>query len=197
MNFKETNLGDVKSQEDFKRFKLIFCSVWLLVGIVFAIVGYFTFKGYKEKELKCTYEVSGMVSDLIRKVSEDSDGNESVSYHPVFTYRVGDLTYIKEYSYGGSSSNYHIGEDVILLLDPNNYDEYLVKGDISPKLFSIIFGGLGSVMVLIGLLSAIFLKYKSQEEINEETDTFIKENTISRDEFERDNNDDGDSPFVK
>lgn len=187
----------VEDYKDFIKFKILFCGVFSLVGLVFTIVGICVYQNHTHKVEVCTYEVAGSVIDLEAKRSTNSDGDSTTAYYPVFRYEVGDLTYVKESNSGSSNPRYHIGESVVMLLNPNNYDEYLVKGDSSPIIFCLIFGGLGVVSLLIGVLSAIFMKFKSQEEQNEETDAFIAEHTISRDQLESELRDDGDSPFVK
>lgn len=202
------NGKEVTEYKEFVKFKVLFSGIWLFVGIIFVCIAYFSFKSYKHRTEVCVEPITATVTFIEARETEDSDGNRSVNYFPEFTFTKDGESYSKMYNHGQSHSPYHLGDNVTLYINPDNYDEYLVAGDSSPKFTFIIFGGIGLVLILIGSLSAFLMKFKPQEEIDEETDEFIKENTISQEEYDRQQvkedtpfetnyKDDGDSPFVK
>lgn len=189
--------NEIKQRKEFILFKGLFCGIFMLVGTIFVLIAYFTQKSYTYKKERCTKYVTGYVSDIVRETHRDDDGNDHTSLYPEFTYTIDGLTYIKQSNFGSNKSQYHIGKHVNILVDPNNYDTYIVEGDNTQTIFCIVFGGIGGILLLVGIIALFGMKYRTLDEINGETDGFVAEHTISRDDLERELRNDNDSPFVK
>ena len=142
---------------DSLKFVIIFSGVWAVIGIVFFIIGLFMFKNRKKKEISCTSKTYGKVTDIVRHESRGSDGTYSSTWHPVFEYNVGELKFIKESPFGGSSSKYAVGQNIEVCFNPENYNEYYIEGDNTQKTLATIFIGVGIVSICIAIFSAIFV----------------------------------------
>ena len=77
-------------------FEVFFSGIWTLIGVVFLIIGIVMLKNAKKKRINCTSQTYGKVTDIVRRVSQDSDGSSSVSWHPVFEYHIGELKYVQD-----------------------------------------------------------------------------------------------------
>lgn len=138
-------------------FVLIFSSVWLFIGIIFFIIGIAMLKNRKRKEINCTSKTYGKVKDIVRRTSRDGDGSSSSSWHPVFEYEIGELKFIKESSFGSSQSKYAIGQTVEIYFNPEDYHEFYVAEEKIQKILGKVFTIVGSVLIIIAILSAILV----------------------------------------
>ena len=137
------------------RFIAIFSGVWALIGIVFFIIGTSIRRNRKKKVQRCTSHTYGKVVDLVRRESRDSDGNYSSSWHPVFEYRIGGLTFIKESNFGRSQAKFAIGQNVEIYYNPENYNEFYVPEETLPNTLGVIFAAVGIVAFLVAVSAAI------------------------------------------
>lgn len=141
---------------------ILFSGVWLLIGIVFFIIGIVMKNNRKKKEFNCTSKTMGIVKDLVRNVSYDSDNRSSTSmWHAVFEYKIGDLTYVKESPYGTSQSKYAIGQEVEIYYNPEDPHEYYVAGEKTLKILGNVFTFLGLGLILLGLFISIAIFYNN------------------------------------
>lgn len=140
---------------------LLFSAIWFLCGIIFLITGTLMLKSQKKKEKNCTEKTYGKVIDIVRlrNTGGGSSSGQPATYHPVFEYRVGDLTFVKQSLYGSTlaKNKYAIGQDVEILYNPNNGNEYLIVGFTSPKTIATIFTVVGIVVTAISFISAIIM----------------------------------------
>ena len=141
-------------------FVIKFSGIWAIVGFVFLTLGLLMLKNRKKKEINCTSMTFGKVTDIVRHQDYDSDGGYSSSWHPVFEYNVGELKFIKESPYGTSQSKYAIGQDVEVYYNPEDYNEYYIAGDATPKILATIFTLVGIGAILIAIISAIIVLCK-------------------------------------
>ena len=139
------------------RFIALFSGIWGFVGLVFFIIGAAMRASRKRKEENCTSQTYGKVVDLVRRESHDSDGGYSSSWHPVFEYRIGGMTFVKESNFGSSQAKFAIGQDVEIYYNPDNYNEFYVPGEKLPRLIGTIFTIVGVVAILVAVLSAVFI----------------------------------------
>lgn len=140
--------------EDKELFVGIFSGVWGMVGIIFLIIGICMINYRKKKVLRCTSSVWGKVKDIVRQRSHNSDGGYSYSWHPVFEYTIGGLTYVKESSSGSTNSKFAIGQDVEIYYNPEDPHDYYVPNDKIPVILGKVFTGVGIVAILIALVTA-------------------------------------------
>lgn len=138
-------------------FAVFFSGIWTLIGVVFLIIGIVMLKNAKKKRINCTSQTYGKVTDIVRRVSQDSDGSSSVSWHPVFEYNIGELKYVQESIYGAPRSKYARGQNVEIYYNPENYNKYYVAGDSHPRKLATIFTIVGIAAIIIAIFSAIFI----------------------------------------
>lgn len=138
-------------------FLIVFLGTWALIGVVFLTIGIIMLNNGKKKRINCTSQTYGKVTDIVRRVSYDSDGCSSISWHPVFEYSIGELKFVKESIYGASQSKYAIGQNVEIYYNPGNYDEYYIAGDSQSKRLAVIFTIVGIAATIITIFSAIFI----------------------------------------
>lgn len=138
-------------------FVIIFSGIWILIGVIFFIIGIAMLKSRKRKEIECTSKTYGKVTDVVRHQSHDSDGRYSSSWHPVFEYNIGELKFIKESLYGRSQSKYAIGQEVEVYYNPEDYNDFYIAGETLPRTIGTIFTIVGIVAIIIGTFSAILI----------------------------------------
>lgn len=138
-------------------FVIMFSGIWAFIGTIFFIIGIVMIKNRKRKERNCTLKTYGKVKDIVRRQSYDSDGGYSSSWHPVFEYKIGELTFIKESNYGSSQSKYAIGQDVEVYYSPDDYNEYYIANENIPITLGTIFTIVGIVAIIISIFSAILI----------------------------------------
>lgn len=137
---------------------IIICGVSTLFGIVFSILGIVMLKNKKKREKNCTAKTYGKVTDIIKHENYDHhSGYSSCLWHPVFEYNIGELKFVKESFYGSSQPKYAIGQNVEVYYNPENYNEYYIKGETLPKTLGTIFTIAGIVAIIIAAFSAILI----------------------------------------
>ena len=123
--------------------------VFMFLGCIEMIVGGIFFSVYLDKEERCTQLVDAVVMDLATKGDYDDD---DMSYAPVFLYEYENALYSSQHEIYTNPCSYEIGDDVELLIDPNEPEDFIIKGSIWMQLIGGIFLGLGVVFLIISLL---------------------------------------------
>lgn len=77
------------------------------------------------------------------------------TYFPVIEYQVGDRTISQKSRSGQNPPKYQVGQQVEICFNPNNVEEYIIKGDSTPKHLGIGFIVLGSIVVVVGFIAFI------------------------------------------
>ena len=123
----------------------------LIVGIIFIGVGCFLFFRNEQLTKNCTEEIESKVVEIKEELNTDSEGIDYM-YYPIleFDYK-GETVQVKMNS-GSSSPSHNIGDKVIILYNPNNYKEFIVKGDSSSSIFSIVFMAIGTLVAIYGVV---------------------------------------------
>ena len=138
-------------------FIIIFSGIWILLGLIFFIIGMVMRKKYKKKITECTSKTFGKIIDIVKRSSSDGDGYSSYNYYPVIEYMVGDMKFIKEYNIGNSSPKYGIGQNLEIYFNPEDYNEYYIGGDEMPTVFSTVFIFAGIACMFIGIAAAVIV----------------------------------------
>ena len=130
----------------------------IIVGVIMLGAGGFLF--YKNANLtkKCTEEVEATVVDMKQELSTDSDGTSSYMYYPIIEYKVKEDTIRVTMDSGSSTPKYSINQKITVLYNPNNNKEFIVKGDKSSNIMSIVFMALGVFVTGYG----IFIAFKKE-----------------------------------
>ena len=127
----------------------------LLVGIIFLAVGGFMFYRNNTLAKNCTEETQATVVDMKQEFSTDSDSTTSYIYYPIIEYSVGEDTVRVTMGSGSSTPAYSINQKITILYNPNKTKEFIVKGDQSSNIFSIVFMALGVFVTGYGVVVAI------------------------------------------
>lgn len=126
----------------------------IIIGFIFVAVGVFLYFNNQRLSKVCTRETMATVVDM----KEDFEIDEGVTrymYYPVIEY-MADNEMIEETMKSGSSTPaYRIGEEINILYNPNKVTEFIVKGDTSSNIMSIIFVALGGVLVVLGIVTLL------------------------------------------
>ncbi len=136
-------------------FGFLFAAVFLVVGLILLVA----IPSYMDKKhASCTQPVSGRIVDMVKEYMEI---HRTPNYAPVFEYVYNGVVY-REKSVLNYSKKPTIGEERILMIDPNNPEKWFdPKGSKTAKLIFRIVGGalLGTAvfaLVLGGLVLWFF-----------------------------------------
>ena len=133
--------------------ELIFTSMlFLLVGIIFIVAGIIVMKQGDSLKQRCSEEAIGTVVEVICESDYSTTENTyTYTYYPVIEYQVGDRMLSQKSRSGQDPPKYKVGDQVEIYYNPNNVEEYFIKGDSTPKYLGIGAIVLGSIAVAIGL----------------------------------------------
>ena len=126
----------------------------VLVGIIFILVGGFLY--YKNSNLikNCTEEAEATVVDMEQDFSSDENGL-TYTYYPIIEYNVGETIVRVTMDSGSNTPAYDINEKITILYNPNKVKEFIVKGDNTSNIFSIVFMALGVFVTGCGIKIAL------------------------------------------
>lgn len=117
----------------------VFCLPFLLVGGLFTLIGYLSYRSEKRKNALCTETVHAVVSEL-RRIS-DKDGT---TYKPFFTFQYDGYTYTVSPSISSISyrKKFQEGTEWKIYINPKSPDQFVCKELNSAKLalFFVYFG---------------------------------------------------------
>ncbi|MBR0659269.1 DUF3592 domain-containing protein [Neoroseomonas oryzicola] len=122
---------------------LLLVGIGLLVGSGFAIWTEVKFR-------RIAVETDGRVVEMLRSSSRDRDGRSSVTYKPVFVFRLPEGKEIRVE--GGVSSNppcCRVGDVVRVRYDPAHPDHAQMTGFMESWFVATLLGGMGLVFALI------------------------------------------------
>lgn len=141
-------------------FIIIFSGIWGLIGIIFFMIGIGILRNRKKKEINCTSKTYGKVKDIVRQRNYDLDNDYSTySWYPIFEYNIGELKFVKQSSYGSSTTKYVIGQDVEIYYNPDDYNDYYIAGESLPRTLGKIFTIVGVVAIIIAIFVAVFILF--------------------------------------
>lgn len=125
----------------------------ILIGVLFTGIGIFIFVRENELTRKCTKETVAKVIDVVEEIDTDSDGFNSYTYFPVIEYYVNGNKITNRSASGSNPPKYDVNDTVIILYNPDNIKEYIIKGDKSSNLLSIIFVVCGLGLIIYGAIT--------------------------------------------
>ena len=126
--------------------------LFLLVGIIFIIAGIIAMSQGDSLKERCTEEAIGTVVDVICETSYSGTENQYThTYYPVIEYQVGDRTVSQKSRTGQYPPKYQVGQQLEICYNPNNVEEFIIKGDSTSKLIGIIVIAVGSIAVAVGV----------------------------------------------
>ena len=123
----------------------------LIIGIIF--IGVSIFMYYRNEYLikNCTVETEATVIDMKEELSTDTDSVTTYMYYPIIKYNARGETVTETMSTGSNNPKYNINEKITILYNPNNIKEFIVKGEKTSTIFSIVFAILGLLATGYGI----------------------------------------------
>lgn len=133
--------------------------LFVIVGIIFFIVGMILSSNAKRKFKVCTAITSAKV---LKNVKERYSHNVSDPYydyliHPVFEYYVGEERFEREYTIGTSKVKYQDGSSINILYNPNKPTMFYVEGDKTQSILGKVFKIAGIVCIFTAIVSGILV----------------------------------------
>lgn len=143
----------------------------VLVGLLFVGIGIFVLVSGNAKVKRCTVETVGMVVEIKEERTTDSEGDYQYTYYPVIRYQAGDRTITKQSSSGSSSnsrlslgavsfssskSKYSVNDSIEIMYNPDNVEEFIIKGDKGSNIIGIVFIVLGSLAAVLGIIKPVY-----------------------------------------
>ena len=128
----------------------------LLIGIIFIGVGVFMYFKNDELQKVCTEEATATVIDMKEEINTDTDSITDYLYYPILEFNDGNKDVQVKSPTGSSSPAYNINDKIEILYNPNNSKEFIIKGDKSSNIFSIVFACLG--LIISGYSIFTFIK---------------------------------------
>lgn len=130
--------------------------IFAFLGIVFLICSLGMFFSYKKKKKNCTQLVKAEIVDVVRFESTDFDiHNPTVSWYPVYEYKVNSVCRRKQASVGTATKKYVVGDVVDLYVNPNDLDEFYRPSNTEKIIYSILF--LVGVFMLASCFICIYI----------------------------------------
>lgn len=125
--------------------------VWMVVGIVFLIIGVCLLTKRTRRATSCTAKTTGHVADLAVSTS-----GGCTMWSPVIQYEVDGLIYVKPSPYASSQVSYAIGEPVEVFYDPQNPHEYRIPQSTAGKGVAVVFTAVGAGCLVLGIAWLLF-----------------------------------------
>ena len=130
----------------------------IIFALIFVAVGIFMFVRGNELSKRCTEETVGRVVSIIEEENYETDtetGNSytTYTYYPVIEYEVDGNKVSKKYNTGSGDRKYSVNQKIDIMYNPNNVEEYIIKGDISSNIMGIIFTVLGLIVLGVGIFN--------------------------------------------
>ena len=110
----------------------------IIFGIIFIAIGVFMYIRNDTLVKNCTEEVKAVVVDMKQELSSDDDGT-SYMYYPIIEYKAGNDTVRITMSTGSNIPKYQIDDEITVLYNPKKTKEFIVKGEKTLSIFSIVF----------------------------------------------------------
>ncbi len=125
-----------------------------------ALIGSFLFFKNTKQFIDKGVTASGTVINLLRQVSEDSDGNTSYMYYPEVKFQTADGKSITfQANTGSNPPSYSVGEKIDVLYLPESPNKAKIKSFVSLWLGALVFlivglsfGSIGGGMILHGIM---------------------------------------------
>ena len=124
----------------------------LIVGVLFLGIGGFLF--YRNNSLikNCTEKAEATVVDMKQEFA-DPDSTNTYMYSPIIEYKVGEDTIRVTMDKSSSTPAYEINEKISIKYNPKKVKEFIVEGDNSSNIFSIVFMALGVLVTGYGIVT--------------------------------------------
>ncbi|SFG79923.1 Protein of unknown function [Lachnospiraceae bacterium C7] len=163
----KVNLPQKQPNRNSTNAKYITSAVFMAVGIIFLVSTIFFGLENLYQNKHCTVQVDATIERWVPITSHSSSSKHSsttTSYHGVYRYEYKGITYTEQSRVGFSSPQTRPEEKATIHINPNDPTQFY--SDVSNEnhmlmIFSIIFGGMGALFFIIGVV--IFPKNKKKQ----------------------------------
>ena len=164
---EETDLEDIKALQQ-EALKQPGVNVGRLVGMIFmsigtimlAVVAYLLVSNYQF--MQRAQSVKGKVIDYQSYQSRDRDSNSSTTmYTPTYQYTYKGKLYTHISTTSTSSKDYEIGDQVEILIDPEDPKEILINSFMEKWFLPLLLGFMGTLFTGLGFVAFRFLGKQS------------------------------------
>lgn len=121
--------------------------------ITFIIIGLLVLWDYYNKSKKYTIQVTGTVSEIVKKVTSDThqDGSydEDYSFHIVVEYEIDGETYAVQSKQKCNPNSYQIGQNIDIICAQDNLNDFRINTFSKKQLY------IGIGLIIFGFLIPI------------------------------------------
>ncbi|MBR1764277.1 MAG: DUF3592 domain-containing protein [Ruminococcus sp.] len=158
--------------------------VGLIVGLVFIVIGCVMFYSIGQSEKKCTERVDGIVAELkTRKTKKTRKKTSTTTYAPVYEYTYNGTKYRVESTTSSNPPAFQQGQQVEIMIDPDEPTHIYVPGDKTARTLCIVFTAIGGVF---SALSALILVLTIRRERATASTVYIgSQETVDPEQFWR------------
>lgn len=136
----------MQKELDTKKHPMLFL-IPVAVGLFFFAFGLYLIRSDKARAARCTEQVTGVVVEMLEK-----PGKSNRLYAPVFEYSYGGEDFRQESPWYSYPPEFSTGEEVTIMLNPDDPDDYFVVGHKASSTMARIF-------IIIGLAIAGFVLF--------------------------------------
>lgn len=97
--------------------------------------------------------ITGTMIKIDQNTTTDDDGVSSTGYYPVFEYEINQKTYQTTSNVSLGEDNYEIGEEVPILIDPEDPEKIIVNTFTDRWMLYIILGAFALMFILMGAVA--------------------------------------------
>ncbi len=126
----------------------------LICGVFFLGIGVFLYMRNQSLIKNCTVETEATVVDMKQDLSTDDTG-ATYMYYPIIEYKAGENTVRVTMEKASNTPEYNINQKITILYNPNKVKQFIVKGEKSSAIFSIIFMAIGVLVAGVGVKEAL------------------------------------------
>lgn len=129
--------------------------IWILIGIIFLVVGIVIVTKTVMKEKRCNCKTHGRVINVNISSSYYRDTrSHSTFYTPIIKYNIDNKQYEKKvFRPLGTSTQYKTGQELLVFYNPKNHEEiYITHETKTLKIFGVMISIVGLFITISGLL---------------------------------------------
>ena len=127
----------------------------IIAGLIFIVAGIAFLKNGTGKQKRCIQETTGIVVEIKEEKRTKTDKSGSIYheyiYYPVIEYKAGDKTVRKISNEITTYPRYKVNDKVDILYNPDNIEEYIMKGTKPSYALTAVFEVFGILFLIIGL----------------------------------------------
>ncbi|MBQ8892613.1 MAG: DUF3592 domain-containing protein [Bacilli bacterium] len=126
----------------------------IILGVLFLGIGIFLYFKTNNLVKNCTVETEAVVVGMKQEDSTDDVGTSYV-YYPIIEYDADGKAIRVTMDKGSSNPTYNVGDKLTILYNPNKTNEFIVKGDMSSNIFTILLIAMGVFVTGYGIKVAV------------------------------------------